>query len=443
MLPYLIPAGFMTQNLSKIMFSFLMPSGLIFFVALGFLRPQGLPAWLQPPVAALPYCVLTFAMLFGWYFSSVRTMLSLLILTFADRALVLFPVTGSEPLALHRTIFSLATFFLPLNLLAFSLMKEDTVSTIRGWLLMVLVWTQPVLLLWLCQAEQQEITATFQASNFLWSPTTWTQVPQLALLTFAVATAMFLVRFILYRDPMDGGAFWVLAAVFMAYHGIQFAWHPTNFFSAGGLILLVTLIQSSYQRTYRDELTGIPGRLAYEEAKAQLGKRYAIAILSLDQLKSYANIHGKSVTEQILKLIAPKAMAACNGGRVFRVSGEELTLLFPNHTATETLIPLDNVRKTLENTSVVLRGRDRVWENPNGIGRIGKKDQELPLTASIGVADNTSEDIDVGLVIKTAYRALYDAKSTGGNAVKRGIASAGPMRRSPIGSGRIIPSNDY
>lgn len=433
----------MLQSFCKIVPSFLVPGGVIFFIALGFLRPQGLPAWIQPPVAALAYFVLAFALVFGWYFSSARMILSLLVLTLADRTLVLFPITGSEAIALNRTIFSATAFLLPLNVLACSLMKEDTISTVRGGLQMILVLVQPLIILWLCYPEQQELVATFEATYFPWPSTTWTQVPQLALLTFTVATVMLLVRFTLHRDPMDGGAFWILATVFLAYHGAQFGWRPTNFFSAAGLILLVTLIQSSYQRTYRDELTGIPGRLAYEEARAQLGKQYAIAILSLDQLKSYGNIHGKSVTEQILKLIAPIATAACQGGRVFRVSGEELTLLFPNYTAVEALAPLDNVRKSLERTSLLLRGRDRVWDNTDRGGRGGKKDQELPVTASIGVADKATEDADVSLVIKAAYRALYDAKSSGGNAVKRGLLSTEPVRRSYAGSGRIITNSNY
>jgi len=433
----------MLQRLGKTLFSFLVPGGLIFIAALGFLRPQGLPFWIQPPVAAMPYVVLIFALVFSWYFSNVRTILSLLIVTSADRALFLFPITGNEPAVLNRTIFSVAAFLLPLNVLALSLVKEDARSQLRAALSVFLILAQPFLILWLCRPEQQELVAAFQANYFPWIAMTWTQLPSPALLMFAVAAGMILVRFAVQGDPMDGGAFWGLATVFLAYHGAQFGWRPTNFFSAAGLILLVTLIQSSYQRTYRDELTGILGRLAYEETRAQLGKRYAIAVLSFDQLKSYANIHGKSATEQILKLIAPNVAAACQGGRVFRVSGEELTLVFPGYTAMEALVPLDNVRKAVERTCLLLRGRDRVWENTDGSGRVGKKDQELPLTASLGVADKSTEETDVSSVVKAAYRALYDAKSAGGNAVKRGLVSAGTTRRSYGDAGRIIANSDY
>jgi diguanylate cyclase (GGDEF)-like protein len=203
------------------------------------------------------------------------------------------------------------------------------------------------------------------------------------------------------------------------------------------------LIQSSYQQTYRDDLTGIPGRLAYEEATAQLGNRFTIAVLSVDQLKSYGNTHGKSVAEQVLKLVAPKVLSACQEGRVFRVSGEELTLLFQNQTAMEALVPLDRVRKFLESTSLFLRGRDRVWENTRETTSPGSKDRALPVTVSIGVADTSTERPTLNAVIKSAYRALYEAKSAGGNVVKRGLALPEPVRRSRGSSGRIIANDEY
>jgi len=207
--------------------------------------------------------------------------------------------------------------------------------------------------------------------------------------------------------------------------------------------LFVTLIQSSYQRTYRDDLTGIAGRLAYEEATAQLGKRFAIAALSIDQLKLYAGTHGQPVAEQILKLIAPRIQAACRGGRVFRVSGEELTLLFTNQSAVETLVALEQVRKTVEAATLYLRGRNRVREARRGIASPGPKDRELPLSVSIGVAEKAEAPAALGLVIKSAYRALYEAKAAGGNVVKRGLVSVEPVRRSDRNSGRIIASGEY
>ena len=399
--------------------------------------------WLQQPITALPYIVLTFGLIFGWYFASSRMILSLLVLALADQALVLFPTTGADRSAVNQTILAVTAFLVPLNLLAFSILKEDSLSTLRGVTRVVLVLVQPFLLLWLCLPDHHDLASSFTREYIPSLYTEWTPIPQPALFAFATAMLLHFIRFALHRDPLEGGAIWALFAVFVAYHTSRYGWQPTNFFMAAGLILFVTLLQSFYQRTYRDELTGIPGRLAYAEAIGQLGKRFSVAVISIDQLTQYANTHGKSVSEQILKRVAPRVQAACSDGQIFRTTGEDLTVLFPGKSATETLSTLETVRKTTEAIGLFLRGRDRVWETQRGIKKAGSRDRELPITLSIGVGEKLDDSATLSLVIKSAYRALYEAKGIGGNVVKRGEVTIDPARRSHAGSGRIVASGEY
>jgi diguanylate cyclase (GGDEF)-like protein len=239
---------------------------------------------------------------------------------------------------------------------------------------------------------------------------------------------------------MDAGATWALAATFVAYHGSQLGWNAPNFFATAGLILFISLVQACYQQTYRDELTGIAGRTAYEEATAQLGSKFAIAVVAIDQVNSYAGAYGKPVVEQILKQVAPKVQAGCQAGRVFRVSGEELTLLYPDHSALEALVELDNIRKGMESTSLFLRDSHRVWENTRDAAP-GCSDVALPITASVGVADTSMERASRNGAIKAAYRALYEAKASGGNVVKRGLTVVEAVKRAS--SGRIVTGTEY
>ncbi len=433
----------MLSLLWKSFLAVLFPGGLIFLIAIGFLRPQGHPMWLQQPIAALPYIVLTFGLIFGWYFASSRMILSLLVLALADRALGLFPPTDANQAALGHTMAAITAFLVPLNLLAFSIFKEDSLSTLRGVTRVVLVLVQPFLLLWLCLPDQHDLASSFTREYIPAQYTEWTPIPQPALFAFATALLLHVIRFVLHRDPLEGGAIWALCAIFVAYHTSRYGWQPSNFFMAAGLILFVTLLQSFYQRTYRDELTGIPGRLAYEDAIRQLGKRFSVAVIGIDQLTQYANIHGKSVSEQILKRVAPGIQAACSDGQIFRTTGEELTVLFPGKSATETLVTLETVRKTIEAGDLFLRGRDRVWKTQRGMKKAGSRDQALPITLSIGVAEKLSDSATLSLVIKSAYRALYEAKGIGGNVVKRGPVTNAPARRSHAGSGRVVASGEY
>lgn len=399
--------------------------------------------WLQQPIAALPYIVLTFGLIFGWYFASSRMILSLLVLALADRALVVFPGIDADQAALSQTIVAITAFLVPLNLLAFSICKENSITTLRGVMRVLLVLVQPFLLLWLCLPDQHDLASSFTREYIPSLYTEWTPIPQPALFAFATALLLHFIRFALHRDPLEGGAIWALVAIFVAYHTSRYGWQPTNFFMAGGLILFVSLLQSFYQQTYRDELTGIPGRLAYDEAIGQLGKRYSVAVISIDQLTQYANTDGKSVSEQILKRVAPRVQAACSDGQIFRTTGEELTVLFPGKSITETLGTLETVRKTIEAICLFLRGRDRIWEKQRGTQKAGSRDRALPITLSIGVAEKLTDSATLTFVIKSAYRALYEAKGIGGNVVKRGVVAIDPARRSHTGSGRIVASGEY
>lgn len=432
----------MLSQLLKPILALIFPGGLIFLLAIGLLRPQGLPIWLQQPIGALPYIVLAFGFIFGWYFSSSRMILSLLVLALADRALVVLPANGGDQEAVSQTIVAITAFLVPLNLLAFSILKEDSISTFRGVMRVVLVLVQPFLLLWLCLPDQQVLTSSFTWQYIPSRYTDWTPIPQPALVAFAIAGLLHVIRFALHRDPLEGGAIWALCAIFVAYHTSRYGWQPTNFFMTAGLIFFVTLLQSFYRQTYRDELTGIPGRLAYDEAIGQLGKRFSVAIIGIDQLTQYANVHGKPVSEQILKLAAPRIQAACSDGQIFRTTGEEFTVLFPGKSAIDTMGTLDIVRKSVEAIGLFLRGRDRVWEQ-RGIQEAGSRDRALPITLSIGVGEKLTDSATLTLVIKSAYRGLYEAKGIGGNVVKRGLQAVVPARRSQSETGRIVASGEY
>ncbi|HXV67513.1 MAG TPA: GGDEF domain-containing protein, partial [Nitrospira sp.] len=257
------------------------------------------------------------------------------------------------------------------------------------------------------------------------------------LVAFAGALLLIGTRFVVERNPLDGGAFWALVTSFVAFQGIRYGWTPTNFFAAAGLILFLTLLQAAHQRIYRDDLTGVPGRLAYDEAVANLGSKYVLAVIGIDQLKQYANQHGKAVSEQLLRLLAPKVMAAAGSGKVYRLAGEEFTVLFPRKTATEALASLEAIRKTVAQAALYVRGRDRVWE-----GR-GTEDQALPTTASIGLAEAGDRRSSLGLVTKAAYRALYEAKGEGGNLVRRGSVASEVPKGPQAETGHIVAYSEF
>lgn len=436
----------MATSTFKRVWQFIAPGGLVLLMAIGFLRPHGLPAWLQEPVSALPVIVLGFGIVFGWYLSSSRLILSLLVLVCLDRGIVWFAPTDSSPGAPGPLLFAIATFLAPVNLLALSLVKESNASSWRELVSLLLVLSQPLLVLWLCLSGQTDLTnlltTPFQLPLIPLSISEWTPLPQPAVLAFCSALLLLTARFLLYSDPLDGGTVWALLTTFFAVHGIQYGWNHTSFLSAAGLTLFLSLVQASHQRTYRDELTGALGRLAYDETVARLGEQYVVAIVGVDQLKQYQNQYGKTVVEQVLRLVAPKIMAAAGKGKVFRLTGDELTVAFHSRTAMDTLATLEQIRKNVEQATLRLRKQTRVWEGSRS-SATGPKDIDLPITLSIGVAEPTAPHLSLTLVTKAAYRALYEAKGEGGNMVKRGTIQIVSAKAAPKHTGRIVAYSEF
>jgi diguanylate cyclase (GGDEF)-like protein len=432
----------MAASTFKLAWHFFAPGGLVLLLAIGFLRPLGLPAWVQGPVSALPFIVLGFGIVFGWYLASSRLILSLLVLACLDRGIVLFSPTDSSSGAAGSILFAIATFLAPLNLLALSLVKEGGCSTWRGIARLLLVLSQPFLALWLCLPEQSNLAISFQHALLPLSTAGWTPIPQPALLAFGSAIFLLTIKFLLYHDPLDSGAVWALLTTCLAIHGLQYGWSPTNFFSAAGLTLFLSLVHASHQRTYRDELTGALGRPAFDETASRLGGKFVVAIVGVDQLKQYQNLYGKQVSEQVLQLVAPKILAAAGAGKVYRLAGDEFTVVFHHRTATDTLATLEQIRKAVEEMTLGLRNQTRVREGSR-TSRPNAKAIDLPISVSIGVTAAAGDTPSLTHVTKAAYRALYEAKGEGGNIVKRGSILPDSAKVPPAKTGRIVAYSEF
>jgi len=425
----------------KTLLAFLIPGGPVFVAALGFLRPHGLPAWMQAPVGALPYIALAFGLIFGWYLASGRLILSLLVLGLVDLALVLCPPSDPDPSATGQILYAAVSFLLPLNLLALSLVREQALPTWRGVVRLCFLLAQPFMVLWLALPDHAHLARALQYPLMPFATHIWSPVPQAALLSFMGAACLLAIRFVMGRSPDDAGALWALVASFTALHGMRYGWAPTNFLSCAGLILFVTLVQGSHQRAYRDSLTGLLGKPAYAQAMAQLKGRYVLAIVGIDQLKQYGNQYGKPVSEQLLRLVAPKIQAAAGQGQVYRLAGEEFTILFPRKTAVETLVTMEAIRKSVERCDVCCR-RDLVCEGSRFLRRRAGF-EELNLTVSIGLAESQQDGTALAQMTKAGYRALYEAKEAGGNLIKRAGVPSETLQLIRPEMGRIVAYSEF
>jgi GGDEF domain-containing protein len=181
---------------------------------------------------------------------------------------------------------------------------------------------------------------------------------------------------------------------------------------------------------YHDELTGLPGRRAFNELLLGLDDQYAIAVVDIDHFKRFNDTYGHETGDEVLRMVATRLAAVSGGGRAFRCGGEEFAIVFPQKSATDAFEHLEALRQTISSSAFKVRGQldrrkmPRTAEDRRQSAR--KKSRkahslgtgEVAVTVSIGVAEPSTRNRKVDQVIAAADKALYHAKEGGRNRVE-------------------------
>jgi PleD family two-component response regulator len=190
---------------------------------------------------------------------------------------------------------------------------------------------------------------------------------------------------------------------------------------------------------YHDELTGIRGRRAFNEALLSLDQQYAIAIVDIDHFKNFNDTYGHDIGDQVLCMVASRLSQVSGGGQAFRCGGEEFAIVFRDVSAKDSYAHVDALRQTIEKTAFHVRGADRRAEKKpeTESDRRGRESDRrkstrkkaaaaspklapdhLSVTVSIGVAEPSTRYRQPEQVIQVADQALYRAKGKGRNRVE-------------------------
>lgn len=408
----------MRSLLAKTLYSLALPGGLLLLVAAVVLQNALLPASAAPLLHFYPYVVFAAGLLLGLRFNRGRVLLALLILALADRSLLFFFWDKAEALHIGHTIFNAIAILLPLNLIALSLMSERGTLSTSGRMRLGMVAAQLLAVAVICRPQQAAAAALLQ-QNLITNDAadrwlSWSHLSQPALICFLVAFIVLLTRCLRRRKPIETALFWTLIAVFAALNasgGLASA-----YFSTAGLILVVSLIETSHSMAYQDELTGLPARRAFNEALLALDERYAIAMVDVDHFKKFNDSYGHKMGDQVLRMVAGKLGDIGGGGEAFRCGGEEFAVLFPGKSIAEASDSMEDLRKNIEQSSFTVRGSDRrTGDRKRGRLRLGRRRKQTRVTVSIGVAEADASHATYDKVIEAADRALYRAKDAGRN----------------------------
>lgn len=404
--------------------SLLMPGVLILAAAL--LLHTGLIAPGLAVVTFAFYAALVAGLLVAWRFHSSRIFFALVVLFLAERAVAFFSaIHGSGYPAGSGGGVVLATVGVLVSvdfvLLSFQREKGFVVSSFAPSAMVLFVESVMVAVLGRPEAIAAERGPHHAAD-----------LPFGVIIVFSAAGLILLMRFFLFRKPVESGLMWALAATFLALRFGGAGRIATGYFAAAAVVLAVSMVETSYLLAYHDELTMLPSRRAFNDAMLRVEAPYSIAMVDIDHFKRCNDTYGHDVGDEVLRLVAARLARVGGGGEAYRCGGEEFAVVFAGKTSADVLEHLEELRARVEASSFRLRGEDRRTAPRGPDRRNGRRaghrireiarasaGNEIAVTVSIGVATGSGADsVSVDSVIKAADEALYRAKDGGRNRVE-------------------------
>jgi len=304
---------------------------------------------------------------------------------------------------------------LPTTLAAISWFPERGVLTIYSLLFLIII-SLPFLMALYLLSNPQIVTSALEYFPIRgWD---FSVLPPFLIFIYLLLFLHQLVRLWLFQQHFDGALLIVIVSLLINFIAFDQTLISMTVFSAIQLILIWTVLKQSHNMAYRDELTGLPGRRALNEAQKSPGRKYVLAMMDIDHFKKFNDQYGHDIGDDVLKVVANKISQVTGGGRAFRYGGEEFTVLFKGKELESCIAHLEAVRKNIAQYSILIREtKNRPKTKKEGISLRGKKRKPkgINVTISIGAAKRTQKISTPRQVMKAADKALYKAKNIGRN----------------------------
>ncbi len=407
----------------------LVPGGIILAVAALFVQYS----WVPPATSGMTffyYAVFVAALALSLRFRSLRIVFASIVLLLAHYAL---SAKGSSlQSAPGRMAFEAVALLVPLDFILLTFLPERTLRREHFIGVAAALFFQSTFVAVFARPDQPQ----WSLLHFSLIHAYHLRLPQPALLVFVVALGLLLWRLLWSRKAIDHGMFWSLLTTCIALENGGATPAGTAYLAVAGFILASSVVENSYSLAYRDELTGLNSRRAFNDALLRLNAPYVIAEVDIDHFKRINDTYGHDTGDQVLRLVAARLAQVSGGGQAYRVGGEEFTILFPGRSAKDVFDHLELLRMNIESCSFRFRkGEDRrklPRESDRRAGNAPKPKAPKPgagalsVTVSIGIAESKT-NVPVEQVIEKADQALYAAKQGGRNRIE--LAATGKKKR--------------
>ncbi len=404
----------------KVVPTVIVPACLLALTALAAHAAGKLPEELAAFLHVYPGIVVTAGVLLGLWFRRGRVVLALLALALADLLLARFG-PGAAGADVGRYALNTAAFLLPLDLAWLAVARERGTLTAPGLLRLGALVLQPPLAAFVWLSYQPHLVALLESRFLPGRAAPEGGVAHPALIAYAAALATVALVWAARRTTLDAGFAWALLASFL---GVVATRSATLYLATAGLILVVALLETTLSMAFRDGLTSLPSRRAFDEAVGKLSGRYAIAMVDIDHFKAVNDQYGHDVGDQVLRMVATRLATAREGARAYRVGGEEFAVVFAKRRAKEVMTELESLRAAVAESGFVLRSPERPSRKPKNAAPRREPGTAIAVTVSIGVADRAGRLTAPEEVVKAADNALYRAKRGGRNRVCAAAPSA-------------------
>ncbi|MBI4269113.1 MAG: hypothetical protein HY615_02185, partial [Candidatus Rokubacteria bacterium] len=218
---------------------------------------------LAPLAPVYPWIVFGAGVLLGWRFHRAQLVLALFLLFAAERALSAFGDAGTG--AGDPTVIAAVAVLLPLDLAALAWHSERSLRAPVGRWTLGLLLVQPLAIALLRSPELAHLAGALEGARVGGAALPGRALSQPALLAFGLALVLTSVRFALRQTLIQSGFLWALLAALLA-GGAATGLASTVYLTTGGLVLIIALVETSHHMAYDDELTGLLGRRAFEDA---------------------------------------------------------------------------------------------------------------------------------------------------------------------------------
>ena len=399
------------RKIFTILYRLTLPGSLLLVFSALLIRVGVLADPQAPLVKFLPATVFGIGLALSAFFRRSRLFFALLALALAQSTLAwVMPRVSADS---ARIVANAIAILLPLNLLVLAFLRERGIISPAGRRRLAMVALQVMSVAILCMPAVAQIAAQLRRAFIPLIFSQWSGLSQPALLAFILAIAVMTVLLLRRYKAVESSLLWSVIAAFIALRAANASHLDGVYFAAGGLALVVALIETSYAMAYLDELTQLPSRRSLNEALLKLGDTYSIAMLDVDHFKKFNDSYGHESGDQALRLVASRLAHITGGGKAYRYGGEEFAIVFPNKSSEEVFVYLDRMRRVIEQSVFTVRGADRRRKGKSGIGRGSKK--QTNVTVSIGLAATNGDKLAPAEVLRMADQALYKAKAKGRN----------------------------